>query len=183
MDLQDPQTFARVYDEHADAVQATAVRILGDPARAQDVAQDVFLRLWRNPARFDPARGPLGAYLRLMARSRALDLWREAQAAGRAGDRLRVVAAREEEPVDLRPEAWGEREGERAAVRTALATLPPPQREALVLAYWAGLTSEEIARRASIPLGTAKSRIRLGMARLRAELGEREAAPVLAAAA
>ena len=74
MDLSDPATFARMYDEHARGVYGAAMRILGDPARAQDVAQDVFLRVWRNPSRFDARRGELGSYLRLMARSRALDL-------------------------------------------------------------------------------------------------------------
>ena len=76
-------TFSRVYDDHARSVHGAALRILGDPAQAQDVTQDVFLRLWRRP-RFDARRGELGSYLRLMARSRALDLCREGQAAGRA---------------------------------------------------------------------------------------------------
>jgi RNA polymerase sigma-70 factor, ECF subfamily len=93
VNLSDPQTFARVYDEHGPSVYATAYRILADGARAQDVVQDVFLRLWRRPTTFDVARGELGSYLRLMARSRAVDVWREAQAAGRASDRMKVVLA------------------------------------------------------------------------------------------
>src|SRR5262245_66307219 len=92
MDLSDPTTFARAYDEHGPAVYGTALRVLANPAAAQDVAQDVFLRVWRRPAAFDPARGDLGAYLRLMARSRALDLWRSAQAGGRATDRLKIAS-------------------------------------------------------------------------------------------
>src|SRR3954470_331941 len=88
MDLSDPRAFARVYDEHQRGVHAAAYRILGNAAQAQDVTQDVFLRVWRNPQKFDARRGELGSYLRLMARSRALDLWREAQAAGRASDPL-----------------------------------------------------------------------------------------------
>src|SRR3954463_16608710 len=83
-DLADPTEFSRVYDEHARSVYGAALRILGSPAQAQDVAQDVFLKLWRSPRRFDPGRGELGSYLRLMARSRALDVYREGQAAGRA---------------------------------------------------------------------------------------------------
>ena len=93
-DLRDPQTFRRVFAEHERGVYAAAFRILGDAAQAQDVVQDVFLRLWRRPGSFDPDRGELGSYLRLMARSRALDLWREGQAAGRAADRLKVVVGR-----------------------------------------------------------------------------------------
>src|SRR4051812_50081253 len=88
MDLSDPATFATAYDEHGAAVYGAALRVLGNPAAAQDVAQDVFLRLWRRPGAFDPPRGDLGAYLRLMARSPALDLWGTAQAGGAAPDRL-----------------------------------------------------------------------------------------------
>ncbi len=171
LDLSDPQVFQRAYDEHARAVYTTAYRVSGNAAQAQDVVQDVFLRLWRRPGSFDARRGELGSYLRLIARSRALDLWREAQAAGRAGDRLKVVAAREEERPETRPSLVAERGAEREAVREALRELPDAQREALVLAYWGGLTADQIARRAQVPVGTAKSRIRLGLARLRLQCG------------
>lgn len=178
MDLHDSATFARAYAQHARSVHATAMRVLGDPARAQDVVQDVFARLWARPSRFDASRGELGPYLRLMARSRALDLWREGQAAGRASDRVRDLVAVEGSGHDeyLRPDAATEREETRASVRAALRELPGAQREALVLAYWGGLTADEIARRTETPLGTAKSRIRLGMARMRTSLSEVEAA-------
>jgi RNA polymerase sigma-70 factor, ECF subfamily len=169
--LDDPREFERAYDEHSRGVYAAALRILGNPAQAQDVTQDVFLRLWRRPGRFDPRRGDLGAYLRLMARSRALDLWREGQAAGRMSDRLKIVAVAGEAPVDIAPAPAVERGEARTAVRAALERLPIAQREALVLAYWGGLTADEIARRVEVPLGTAKSRIRLGLARLRDEYG------------
>ena len=169
MDLSDSTTFARAYDEHSRGVYAAAYRILQNAAQAQDVTQDVFLRVWRNPHKFDARRGELGSYLRLMARSRALDLWREGQAAGRASDRLQVVVARDEPRPDDGPPAAAERGDERSAVRTALRDLPQAQREALVLAYWGGLTADQIAQRAGVPLGTAKSRIRLGLAKLRAE--------------
>src|SRR3954464_11090779 len=101
MDLSDPATFARAYDEHRPAVYGAALRVLGNPATAQDVAQDVFLRLWRRPAAFDARRGDLGAYLRLMARSRALDLWRSAQAGGRGAPR-RETAGRAGQPPRAR---------------------------------------------------------------------------------
>jgi RNA polymerase sigma-70 factor (ECF subfamily) len=175
-DLGDPVAFGRAYDEHHRGAYAAAYRILGNAAQAQDVVQDVFLRLWRRPATFDARRGDLGPYLRLMARSRALDLWREAQAAGRASDRMKVVVAHEEPRAGDRPAYAVEREGERATLRAALGRLPQSQREALVLAYYGGMTAGEIARRAEIPLGTAKSRIRLGLARLRDECGDALAA-------
>jgi RNA polymerase sigma-70 factor (ECF subfamily) len=169
--LSDPAAFARAYEDHAAGAYRAALRILVSPAQAQDVVQDVFVRLWRDPHRFDARRGDLGAYLRLMARSRALDLWRERQVAGRASDRLLASVHADEPRVEDRPAHVAERESERRAVRAALRALPHPQREAIVLAYWGGLTADEIARRAGVPLGTAKSRIRLGLAKLRAEFG------------
>ena len=170
LDLSDPKQFQQAYDDHARSVYAAALRILGQPAQAQDVVQDVFLRVWRRPRSFDARRGELGAYLRLMARSRALDLWREGQAAGRASDRLKLVVEAGEERVDERPSAAVERDASREAVRVALRRLPASQREALVLAYWGGMTADQIARRADVPLGTAKSRIRLGLTKLREDL-------------
>ena len=167
--LTDPQTFSAVYDEHSRGVYAAALRILANPAQAQDVVQDVFLRLWRRPQSFDAGRGELGPYLRMMARSRALDLWREGQAAGRASDRLKVVVSAAEGRIEDQPAVALERDDTRERVRDALRLLPEPQREAVVLAYWGGLTADQIARREHVPLGTAKSRIRLGMARLRRE--------------
>ncbi len=167
MQLTDPQAFARVYDEHSPGVYRAAYGIVRDATLAQDVTQDVFLRLWRRPRSFDERRGELGSYLRLMARSRALDLWREGQAAGRAGDRLRLVTETQEPRLDELPPVAIERDQDRAAIREALRELPPVQREAIVLAYWGGLTAAQIARRSGVPLGTAKSRIRLGLSRLR----------------
>jgi len=172
MDLLDPTTFARVYAEHRRALHGVALRVLGDSARAEDVVQDVFARVWRDPSRFEPGRGTIGTYLRMMARSRALDLWREGQAAGRASDRFEAFVVISGDGESEPPERAVERRGDRDLLRAALHTLPLSQREALVLAYWGGLTADEIARRAEIPLGTAKSRIRLGLAKLRDELGD-----------
>ena len=183
LDLSDPSQFQQAYDQHGRGVYAAALRIVGNQAQAQDVVQDVFLRLWRRPRSFDERRGELGAYLRLMARSRALDLWREGQAAGRASDRLKVAVAAGEERVDERPSAAVERDASREAVRDALRRLPTAQREAVVLAYWGGMTADQIARRADVPLGTAKSRIRLGLAKLREDLREVVDAEPFAAAA
>jgi RNA polymerase sigma-70 factor, ECF subfamily len=136
--------------------------VLGDPARAQDVVQEVFLRLWRRPEAFDMRRGELGPYLRVMARSRALDVHREHRATERIADRLRLRGERSEAAPD--PRLAPERED----LRVALRGLPDGQREAVVLTYFAGLTAEEVARHAGVPLGTAKSRVRLGVIRLRA---------------
>jgi RNA polymerase sigma-70 factor (ECF subfamily) len=182
MDLSDPVTFGRIYDEHRRSVYATAHRVLGNSTAAQDVVQDVFLRVWRNPQKFDAGRGEVGSYLRLMARSRAVDLWREGQASGRAEDRLKVVVSREAPRPEAQPDHVALAAADRSSVRAALGRLPAPQREALVLAYWGGLTADQIATRAGVPLGTAKSRIRLGLARLRAELPLQADAGALVAA-
>lgn len=168
-DLGDPQAFKRAFSDHHRAVYTAAFRILGDAAMAQDVVQDVFLRLWRRPGSFDARRGDLGTYLRLMGRSRALDLWRESQVRGRAAERLKLAGGAEDSRVEEHPAVLTERDHDRSEVRLALRKLPAPQREAIVMAYWGGLTADQIARRSHVPLGTAKSRIRLGLARLRDE--------------
>ena len=172
MDLTDPSAFARIYDEHSPGVYRAAYAIARDSAMAQDVTQDVFLRLWRRPRTFDERRGQLGPYLRLMARSRALDLWREGQAAGRASDRMKIAVAQAEPREEAeRPDGQVERSEQGAVVRAAVRKLPDAQREAVVMAYWGGLTADEISRRIEVPLGTAKSRIRLGLEKLRSEAG------------
>jgi len=169
--LTDPEGFRAAFAEHHRKVYAAAFGVLGDATQAQDVVQDVFLRVWRRPQSFNPERGDLGTYLRLMARSRALDLWREGQVRSRAADRLKLTGGALPEPrVEEQPQDVFERDEAGASVRAALGQLPETQREALVLAYWGGLTADQIARRVHVPLGTAKSRIRLGLARLRDEL-------------
>jgi RNA polymerase sigma-70 factor, ECF subfamily len=165
--IADAQTFERLYDELAPSVYRTALRVLGNPIQAQDVVQDVFMRLWRQPERFDDARGTLPNYVRLMARSRALDLWREGQVAGRARDRMKVAALYDEARRDVSPPQVAELHRDGSIVRGALARLPAEQRDAIVLAYWGGLTADEIARHVGAPVGTIKSRIRLGLMKLR----------------
>jgi RNA polymerase sigma-70 factor (ECF subfamily) len=176
--VSDDEAFAALYRAYASGVHAAAYRVLGRVSDAEDVTQEVFARFWRDPRRFDPKRGELGPYLRLMARSRALDLWRHDQAAERARDRLTVVARDAGPPVDELPAAVAEREERRRAVRAAVKRLPSAQREALVLSYWGSLTPHEIAHRVGVPFGTARSRIRLGLEKLR-----RECSPALADAA
>src|SRR4051794_544549 len=163
----DVPVFERLYDEYSTVVYGTALRILGNATQAQDVVQDVFLRLWRQPERFDVCRGSLGNYLRLLARSRALDLWREAEVAGRARERMKAIALRDEPRLDDRPVALAEFRRERSIVLAALMRLPAAQRDAIVMAYWGGLTADQIASRCGQPVGTVKSRIRLGLMKLR----------------
>src|SRR5215203_5201858 len=169
--VHDPATppFADVYARHRPGVYATALRVLGRPAEAEDVTQEVFVKFWRSPERFDPRRGEIGSYLRLMARSRSLDLLRHEQADGRARDRLKAVSPRDEVPREQRPPEVAERDEQRGILREALRKLPVEQREALVLAFWGGMSAREVAAAAGVPFGTARSRMRLGLEKLRAD--------------
>src|SRR5688500_6308342 len=150
-ELRDPAGFARAYGQHARSMHATAMAVLGDATAAQDVVQDVFLRLLRRPEAFDERRGSLGPYLRLMTRSRAVDVWGEGRAASRAGDRLAMLADRTPPPDPPGPAAV-----DRGDLWQALERLPRRQREAVVLSFVSGLTAAEIAAHADVPLGTAK---------------------------
>ena len=166
----DAEAFARLYDRHADLVYSVALRVLADPALAEDTAQDVFLRLWRTPQAFDPARGRFVSWLVSVARNRAVD---EVRMRGRR--RLREVGenSNPEDPPDGRaedPQMAVQVQADRLAVRRALETLPEEQRRALELAYFAGLTQQEIAERLQQPLGTIKTRTRLALKKLRQAL-------------
>ena len=157
-------TFETIYAQHAAEVHRAAHAILRDATLAEDVVQDVFERVWRGSG-FDERRGPLGPYLKLLARSRALDLWRRNRTSERAQHRVESQAgtlpAGTHEPEASLVHAM-ERERARAAVRR----LPDEQRKAIGLVYWGGLSAAELASVDGVPLGTAKSRVRLGLAKL-----------------
>jgi RNA polymerase sigma-70 factor, ECF subfamily len=170
--------FTAAYLAHRHLAFSAAQRVLGDAAAAEDVVQDVFTALWRDPSKFDPRRGSLPGYVAMMARSRAVDKVRSRNAGVAAADRLAARdadrAVGEDSAVDrvvLRDEA--------GRVLAAVGELPPAQRDAMLLAYGRGLTTAEIARTAGVPVGTAKSRLRLGLRRTREALA---AAPDAAAA-
>lgn len=155
------------YTDHLDLVVATAHAVLRDRGLAEDVAQDVFERLLRHGG-WDPARGPLAPYLRLLARSRALDVLRARGAAERTRDRF--IAADRPATSHAPADEDAVRRLDERRVRAAVRALPQRQREAVALAYWGGLSSSEVAAATQAPHGTVKSRVRLGVQRLRAEL-------------
>lgn len=157
----DEDALAEAYDRWAALVYSLAVRITNDHNTAQDVTQDVFVRLWEQPQKFDPSRGGLRTWLCMLARGRALDAVRRDQARARYHA---LSAAQRVEHADV-DEAiiW---ETEAKIVREAVRALPEPQRVAVDLAYRHGHTYREVARELNIPEGTAKSRLRSALAAL-----------------
>jgi len=161
----DRDAFSRFYDRYAPVAYPLVLRIVRERADAADVLQEVFWEAWQGAATYDPGRGTPEAWVLTRARTRAID-------------RVRAVRRRSETfvaPVDdavaaAPAEAGGdaaERAEDRGVILQALGQLPEPQREAIALAYYAGLTQTEIAERLKQPLGTVKTRIRLGLERLR----------------
>jgi RNA polymerase sigma-70 factor, ECF subfamily len=155
----DESAISSLYDRYSAIVYSVALRVLTDTGAAEDVLQEVFLQLWRNPAAFDSARGNMGPWLAVIARNRAIDALRKRRPESDLEDV--VVAA----PVNIAEEA--ERAQAAGRVRAALAGMPDPQRKVLELAYFEGLTHTEIAQKTGEPLGTIKTRIRAGLMTLR----------------
>jgi RNA polymerase sigma-70 factor (ECF subfamily) len=159
----DDYALAEVFDALGRSVYGSALGVLGDDSAAQDVVQDVFVELWSHPDRYDPAAGTLRTYLIVLARHRAMDLVRS---------ELRRVARRERSyrltPVTPAPGAGDQAMAAHTAglVRAAVQLLPASQRQVIELAYFEGLTCREVAHAVGIPEGTAKSRLRLALAKL-----------------
>ncbi|HET7343508.1 MAG TPA: sigma-70 family RNA polymerase sigma factor [Methylomirabilota bacterium] len=161
----DRDAFSRFYDRYAPLVYPLVLRIVRDRADAADVLQEVFWEAWQGAGTFDSGRGSPEAWMITRARTRAID---RVRAVRRRGETF--VPSVDEGRAAAAVEAGGdaaERAEDRGTIRTALAQLPEPQREVIELAYYAGLTQTEIAARLRQPLGTIKTRIRLGLERLR----------------
>ena len=154
---------AEAYRRHAGAVLALAARVLGSKTLAEEVVQEVFLRLWNDADRFDPDRGSLRSWLLAQAHGRAVDLLRSETS--RKGREERQHRIRAESGYDLEHEVWDLAVAEQ--VRGALDGLPVDERRAIELAYFKGLTYREVAVALDQPEGTVKSRIRAGLRRLR----------------
>lgn len=161
----DESALAHVYGAHAGAVFSLARRILRDAHLAEDVVQDVFVRLWDRAGAFDARRGSLRTYLLVQARSRSLDILRsEASRRGREGSEGRVAATAERRDE---PELAVTLKADIVDMRRAIDVLSDEQRRTIELAYFGGYTCREVAEVLQVPEGTVKSRIRLGLQRLR----------------
>lgn len=165
----DKEAFASLYDAVAEMVYALVLRVVRDPAQSEEVAQDVMLEVWRLAGRFDASRGSARGWIATMAHRRAVDLVRSAESSRQRGEaygRGELSGSN----FDVVLEEVVERD-EHGVVRDVLSNLTPLQREAIMLAYYDGLTYREVAVHLDTPVGTVKTRIRDGLTRLRAALG------------
>jgi RNA polymerase sigma-70 factor (ECF subfamily) len=167
----DTAALGAFYDLHSGRLFALACRILGDAGEAEDVLQETFMQIWQKASAFNPAQGKPISWAITLTRNRAIDRLRSAQ---RRRARLVEDSAEEslqEEPATAEPSPETARFHEQGGrIRAALARLPAPQRRAIELAFFDGLTQSEVAATTREPLGTVKARIRRGMLKLREEL-------------
>jgi RNA polymerase sigma-70 factor (ECF subfamily) len=163
----DDHALAEIFDRLAPSVYGAALRVLGQGTAAQDVVQDVFVELWSHPGRFDPAAGTLRTFLMMLARHRAVDLVRSELRRIARQERHHRLAPGEPQPSPGDQVAAAEAA---SAVRAAVSMLPDGQRRVIELAYFEGLSYREVAMAAGIPEGTAKSRLRLALAKLESAL-------------
>jgi RNA polymerase sigma-70 factor (ECF subfamily) len=155
----DEQAMAQLYERYSSIVYSVALRVLGDTGAAEDILQEVFMQLWRSPDVFDATRGSLPGWLAVITRNRAIDSLRKRRPETDITDVI----------VSIEPDLVGGAELRRALekIRGALGGMPPPQRSALEMAFFEGLTHTEIAEKTGEPLGTIKTRIRAGLLTLR----------------
>jgi RNA polymerase sigma-70 factor, ECF subfamily len=159
---------AEAYRRHAGAVYGLARRVLGDPAIAEEVVQEVFLRLWNMPDKFDPGRGSLRSFLLAQSHGRAVDLLRSDTSRRQREERDARQTA--EGGYDIEHEVWDLALA--GQVKEVMAALPADERRAIELAYFGGRTYREVAVALGAPEGTVKSRIRTGLRRMRAGLSD-----------
>lgn len=164
----DGQALETLYDETSRVLYSMAYRVLNDREDAEEVILDVYQQVWNSAGRYDPARGTVLSWLAVMARNRAIDRVRQSNAR-----RTRELSV--EDPVETAaegpaPEMQSILAQQRMLVRKAMAALAPEQREAIELAFYSGLSHSEVAETLGAPLGTVKTRIRVGMQKLRKAL-------------
>lgn len=166
LSLGEHKALSELYDRYSRPVYSTGMRLLGDASLAEELVQDVFLKVWRRAETFEPGRGNFSTWLYGISRNRAFDLHRR--------QRVRPVSAGPESlewaPAASMPEFDPQARVDGWDLARALSGLPPHHREILVLAYHEGLTQTEISRRTGLPLGTVKSRVTAALKRLRSAM-------------
>ncbi|MEO8850117.1 MAG: ECF RNA polymerase sigma factor SigK [Allobranchiibius sp.] len=164
----DQDSFARLYDATSSRINGLVVRLIVDRAQAEEITQEVFLEIWRTSPKFDPARGSALSWMFTLAHRRSVDRVRSAQASRRR-DTTHARESQETSYDSTVDQVTAQLDADR--VRVAMKTLGDNQRQALSLVYFEGHTHAEVAERLGIPLGTAKTRIRDGLLRLRTAMG------------
>jgi RNA polymerase sigma-70 factor (ECF subfamily) len=166
----DARAFDVIFERHSGPAFSLAFRICGSRSRAEDIVQDAFLSVWRSGARYDRARGSVRSWLLSVVHHRAIDVLRReaARGAGKTVDESYADAVPSARFTDIEVEQRDDAE----RVRRALGQLPQEQRHVIELAYFGGFTHQEISEMLSLPAGTVKGRMRLGLGKLRIELGE-----------
>src|SRR5437868_1754159 len=155
----DQAALGELYDRYSQVVYSVALRVLGDTTQAEDILQDIFMQIWRNPSSFDASRGSLAAWLAVIARHRAIDYLRRRRP---ETDIEEVIVS-----VDTHLDQVTDRNLTLNRVRTVVETLPAEQRKPLEMAFFEGLTHAEIAAKTGEPLGTIKTRIRSALITVR----------------
>ena len=170
----DARAFELIYERHSAAAFSLAYRMMGTRSGAEDVTQDAFLSLWRSGARYDRARGSVRTWVLGIVHHRAIDALRRAT----VHDRRRAGDEGIEERFEARERTDVEaaRREEAGTVRSALSSLPADQSQVIELAYFGGFTHTEIADMLDAPVGTVKGRMRLGLKKMRSQLGEGQVA-------
>ena len=166
----EPGALEVIFDRHGGPAFSLAYRMCGRRGMAEDIVQDAFLSLWRSGGRYDRSRGSVRSWVLSVVHNRAIDAFR--RQAVTAGRDVADAGAAAQLPAAGRTEAEVERRDDARQVRTALETLPADQRQVIELAYFGGFTHSEIAKMLDVPTGTVKSRMRLGLSKLRIALGD-----------
>lgn len=165
----DSEAFELLYDRHSRVAFSLAFRLLGDRQAAEDLVQDAFLAVWRNAGSYAPSRGSVRNWMLSILHNRGVDRLRTLGAMSRRQEALELVELRRPDEPDAATLGIGRALA--GNVRDELASLPEEQHQVLKLAYYGGFTHHEIADMTGLPLGTVKSRMRLGLDRLRRGLG------------
>ncbi len=167
----DAEAFAVLYDRHSRAVFSLGYRMMGERQSAEDLVQEVFLKVWRSAGGYKVERGSVRTWILSIVHNRGIDLLRSTASRRRTQDAVEATADKAQ-PSDAFAETW--RNSRREQVREALQTLPPEQLKILELAYFSGYTHKEISGLLDLPLGTVKGRMRLGLKKIKEYFDARE---------